>query len=161
MSGKISSHLLVFLEGSAEGEIDMDQYPYIILKTSDGSLEKKFAIVQGTGYNNGSLEKAETLDRTIGGGTSHSVGGNYRSWNPTFRVKEEEDRDGYGNMSDLETFYSLNNPQGTPSNTITFIDNAGTNYQVHIVGSLEKDILTFNVVGTNSLYFVRVNMIEV
>lgn len=140
----------------------MAEYDFIELKTSDGgaTLSKKFAVV-AAGYDDGTPDKAETLERTVGGGLNRNLGAIYKSWSPMIHVRHTEDREGYGTLADLEYFYNLNNPNGTPSDKITFIDHHGTSRTVLISGQLKKAILGFKIEGLNAWYVVAIRMLEV
>lgn len=135
---------------------------YIELQTSDGgaTLTKRFKVLT-QGYDDGTLDKAENLQRTIGGGIDHSVGEVYRSWNMIIRVRHTETDANYGTLADLRTFYNLNDPGGTPSNDITLIDHHQQSYTVHFVGSLESSVLGSMIEGEYAIFIVKVRMIEV
>lgn len=137
---------------------------YITLENSDASKSLKFRVLGGpeTDYNDGMLSKSQTLNKTIGGGIDASVGAVYRSWNPVIMVRHTELESGYGNLSDLETFYSYNDPGGTPSNIITFTDHhGGAGVDVIILGDFEKQILGVSIEGSNAWSHVRIQLHEV
>ena len=133
---------------------------YITFETSDEEVEKKFRVLLQD-YDDGTEEKAEEVKRTIGGGIDHSVGAIYKTWSMIIRVREEETEDGYGDRDDLVYFYSLNNPNGTPSNDITFTDHHGEEHIVHTVGSLSKDIMGCELEGPDAWYLYRLNLLRV
>lgn len=135
---------------------------YIWLKTSDGGAtkSKKFKVLTQD-YDDGTLEKAEEVNKTIGGGIDHSVGAVYKTWAPIIRVRHTETEADYGNVADLEYFFSLNNPNGIPSNDITFIDHHQTTYIVHLVGKLTKNLLSCEIEGTEAWYLYKLNFMRV
>jgi hypothetical protein len=135
---------------------------YIWLKTSDGgsTLSKKFRVM-AAGYDDGTAEKAESVKRTIGGGLDYNAGAVYNSWAPTIRVRHNETESDYGDLGDLDYLYRLINPNGTPSNQITFIDHHQTSRVVYMVGSLQKAMMGCKVEGDQAWFMVRVRLVEV
>ncbi len=133
---------------------------YIWLKTNDESLEKKFRVLEQD-YDDGTLEKSEEVNKTIGGGIDHSIGAVYKTWSPIIRVRHTEPEADYGNMADLEYFFSLNNPNGTPNNDITFIDHHQIEYTVHIVGPLTKSKMGFEIEGECAWFLYRLQFMRV
>lgn len=135
---------------------------YIWLKTSDGGVtkSKKFKVI-AQDYDDGTPEKAEEVNKTVGGGIDHSVGAVYMTWAPIIRVRHTESAPDFGNMADLEYFYSLNNPNGTPSNNITLIDHHQTTYIVHTVGKLTKNLLSCEIEGSEAWYLYKINFLRV
>jgi hypothetical protein len=144
------------------GGVLMTAVDYIWLKTSDNgvTLSKKFRVI-AQDYDDGTKEKAETVDRTIGGGVDHSVGSVYTTWSPIIRVRAEESETDYGNKSDLEYFYDLVNPNATPSNDVTFIDHHQIEYVVHLVGRMTKNLMGSSVEGTEAWYLYRLSFLKV
>ena len=142
--------------------LEMAQVDYIWLKTSDSgaTLSKKFRVLQQD-YDDGTLEKAENINRTIGGGVDHSVGGVYMTWSMVIRVRHTETETDYGNKDDLEYLWGLNNPNGTPSNDITFIDHHQVQYTVHTVGKLTKNLLGCQVEGECAWYLYKIKLMRV
>lgn len=140
------------------GKIEYRDFIWLI--TSDGSLAKKFKVLQQD-YDDGTLEKSESAERTISGGIDHSVGGIYTTWSPIIRVAFEDSRPDFGTVSDLEYFYSLNNPKDTPSNTITFIDHRQYEHKVRFMGPLKKNLITIAVEGEDAVFLYRLKMIKV
>lgn len=106
--------------------------PYITLTDSNSSKSKKFAVLQG-GWQK-SLNKLQTVDTTLDGNLDISVGAILEKHTYTIRVRETEDRDGYGTEEDLEYFYSLNSPGGTPSNVVTMTDHFGVSRDTYMLG---------------------------
>lgn len=135
---------------------------YIWLKTSDNGVtkSKKFKVLTQD-YDDGTLEKAEEINKTIGGGIDHSVGAVYKTWAPIIRVRHTETEADYGNVADLEYFFSLNNPNGIPSNDITFIDHHQSEYVIHLVGKLTKNLLSCEIEGTEAWYLYKLNFMRV
>src|SRR4030043_157480 len=98
---------------------------YMTLTNSNSSLSKRFRVI-AEGYDNGTPTKNQSLSRTVGGGIDVSQGGILRTWSPTIRVRHTEPVADYGTLANLETFYGYNNPNGTPTDKITFVDHHGT-----------------------------------
>lgn len=140
----------------------MTAYSYIELKSSDGTtINKKFRVVADGTYDDGTLEKAETMERTISGGTDYCAGGVYTIWNPTIMVRHTEPVTGYGTLAELKTLYSYNNPKATPSNRITFVDNHGTSNTVVFTGPFQQAVLGCMIEGNTAWYLVKVSMTKV
>jgi hypothetical protein len=126
---------------------------YFVLSTSTGSLTKRFQILQ-SGYKN-ILEKTQTVDKTLDGNLDISMGGLYLRFEYLVRVREQEDRPDYGDIADLKTFFSLNNPNGTPSNVITMTTNFGEEYNVVMLGSYSEQYLGVMITGPYSWALVQ------
>lgn len=143
LTGQEGSEISAYLEG------DTMAVDYIILTTSDSSLSKKFRVL-AQGYDDGTLEKAESRQRTLGGGIDHSAGAVYKIWNPVIKVRHTEAESGYGSLSDLEYLYSLNRPNGTPSNVITFTDHHSVENLVRFAGTFRKAYLGTSIEGSEA-----------
>lgn len=141
------------LSGYMEGTTVANKF--IWLKSSDLSLQYKFRVMQ-QGYTDGELQKMETRARTIGGGIDHSVGAVYQTWKMIVRVRHTESEANYGTLANLEAFYRLNNPGGTPTNQITFTDNHGIDYQVHMIGDFHKQFMGSAIEGAEAWSMVGV-----
>lgn len=144
------------------GGITVAATDFVWFKTSDAgaTLSKKFHFIADN-YDDGTLEKAEKINKTIGGGLDHSVGGIYKTWSPIVKVRHVETETDFGNRDDLEYFWSLNDPNGTPSNDITFIDHHQTEYVVHMVGKMTKNLLGTQVDGECAWYLYKINLMRV
>jgi len=142
------------------GGVLMTQVDYIWLKTSDLSIEKKFRVITQD-YDDGTLDRSEEINKTVGGGIDHSVGAIYKTWSMIIRVRHTETEENYGDRQDLEDFYSLNNPSGTPSNDITFIDHHQVEYTVHIVGKMTKNLLGCEIEGEYAWYLYKLNLMRI
>ena len=138
----------------------MAEYAYVWLKSSDNSISKKFRVI-AQGYDDGTLEKAENLERTIGGGVNQSQGAVYTIWNPIIRVRETETEVDYGNLSDIKTLYELNNPNGTPSNKITFIDHHGVQHLVLTSGAFKKALMGVKIEGNQAWFTLGLRLIKI
>lgn len=137
---------------------------YIVLESSDSSLSKYFRVAGGPegDYNDGMLTKSQEVNKTIGGGIDASVGAVYRTWNPTIMIRHEEDVSGYGDLEDLETFYSYNDPGGTPTNVITFTDHhAGAGVDIIMLGDFVKQTLGVSIEGLNAWFYIKLELHEV
>ena len=146
-----------YLEGVLMAAVD-----YIWLKTSDAgaTLSKKFRVLQQD-YDDGTLERSESLDKTVGGGIDHSIGAIYKTWSMIIKVRETESEADYGDKDDLEYLYGLNNPNGTPSDSITFIDHHQVEYTVHMVGKMTKNLLGCEIEGTDAWFLYRIQLMRV
>ena len=132
---------------------------YAVLTNSDKSLSKKFVVLY-EGYSHGQLMKGAQVNKTVGGGTDLQPSAVYRVWEPTIKVKETEELAGYGDLTDLETFYEYNDPDATPSNVLTFRNHYQEEFQVMTIGELGKLVVTQKVEGANAIYYVRLTLME-
>jgi hypothetical protein len=155
----VRSSISVRFGGDGTGAIVAER-DYMELKTSDASVVKRFRVL-AQGYDDGTLRKAESLDRTIGGGIDHSVGAIYVDWNPVIRVRHTEIDTDYGTLADLRYFYELNDPSGTPSNDVAFFDHHNIEHTVHLVGDFQKAIMGTKTEGTLAWVLVKVQLVEV
>jgi hypothetical protein len=126
---------------------------YFTLTDSSGSLSKHFQVLL-SGYKP-NLEKSQTIDKTLDGALDISMGGLYRRDEYLVRVRQEETRDGYGDLEDLRTFFSLNNPNGTPSNVITLVSHCELVYNVVMIGSFSEQLLGVMVEGQSAWSLVQ------
>ena len=131
----------------------MAHYKYFILTNSNSSLSKKFRVIL-TSYN-ATLEKSQTISKTLDGNLDVSVGGIYETHQYAIRVKQTEDEEDYGSLNDLETFFMLNDPNGTPSNVLTLTDHYGVDYSVYYVGNFSKAIMGVSIEGENAWFVVQ------
>lgn len=135
---------------------------FIWLKTSDAgiTLSKKFRVI-APDYDDGTIERSEDFNKTIGGGFDQSVGAIYKRWGMVIRVRHTEPLVDYGDMDDLVFFYSLNNPNGNPSNKLTLIDHHETEYQVYTSGNLTKSLMGCQIEGECAWYIYGLEFIKV
>lgn len=132
---------------------------YITLENSNASLTKKFAVIY-PGYNR-KKSKPTKFDKTIGGGLDYTAGAIYQQYEFVIRVRATEDRAGYGDKDDLETFFDLNNPSATPSNIITMTDHFDVNHDVLMIGSFDEKVLGVSIVGLYAWFTVMCNFQEI
>lgn len=158
LEGVERSSLGAFLDGTITGD-DSVANDYIWLKSSDNSIAAKFRVL-ARDYDDGTPEKAQSTKRTLGGGLSHSAGGIYYAWHPTIRVRHNETEADYGNIQDLVDLFELNNPNGTPSNVITFIDHHNQTHLVLMPGSLKKAYLGSEIEGSEAWALVSLTLQE-
>lgn len=122
----------------------------------------KFHVVL-QGYKTGLVKRGEERE-TLGGVIDVAVGHIY--WRATFVVfvahtlSAGEIADNQGNYSDLENYFKLNNPLGTPSNLITLVDHLGTTHTGFLRGDHIPEPLTYNIEGEHALYYIPINFME-
>lgn len=138
---------------------------YFTLTTSDNSKSKRFRVVFG-GYAN-TFDKAQSIDKTIDGVLDVSVGSIHEKYLFSVRVREEEPNDGdlyaddWGTESDLKYFYSLNNPLGSPSNHITFIDHYENTKTVVMVGDYNSQLQGIMTTGQTAWSIVNCSFLVI
>jgi hypothetical protein len=131
---------------------------YFVLTNSNDTLSKRFHVLF-EGYNP-TMEKSQTVDRTLDGGLDVSMGGLYEQHEYLVRVRHTEEEDEYeesdwGTLEDLKTFFSYNNPNGTPSNILVLTTHFGDDYDVLMVGSFAEKILGIEIEGIYSFYVIQ------
>ena len=131
----------------------MSHTKYFILTNSTGTLSKKFRVIL-TSYNV-MFEKSQNISKTLDGKLDVSMGGVYENHQYSIRVKHTEDEAGYGNLADLKTFFSLVDPNGSPSNVLKFTDHYGIDYLVYYVGNFSKSIMGVSIEGENAYFIVQ------
>ena len=126
---------------------------YFILTNSNITLSKKFRVLF-EGYVP-TVEKSQTIDKTLDGGLDVSMGGLYETHEYLVRVRYEETDSNYGTMDELKTFFSYNNPNGTPSNVLILTTHFGVNYNVMMVGNFAEKLLGVMIDGIYSFYVIQ------
>jgi hypothetical protein len=157
---EFKSNISAYIGESLEGE-SMVQ-PYITLADSTGTTVCNFRVIH-EGYTDGEMEKAGSVEPTIGGGVDVSMGAIRRKWEPIVKVygtASTVDEAGFGTRSALEYFFELNNPNGTPSNVITCTDHHGVGRSVFMIDTLQANLLTTLVEGSGAVFHVKIRMIE-
>lgn len=133
-------------------------YPYIILSNSNSSLTKRFKVISG-GYNV-VKEKGQSIKKTLDGHLDVSQGAIFDRHEYVIRTKEQEaDGSEYGTFGDLETFFSLNDPNATPSNVISFTDHYGVTRNIVMGQDLARQPLGAMIAGVDSGFLTKVTMI--
>lgn len=128
---------------------------YITLQDSSGS-GGYFAVVMG-GYQPIN-QRDQTVNKTAGGTYDISQGVNFEIHQYTIRCRETEERNGYGTFGELRRLWSLNNPNGTPSDRITFIDHFGTTKYCYFKGEFPWQAVTTILEGICAWYFVPITL---
>lgn len=138
----------------------MATFPYVIFEDSAAVKSVYFRVLQ-EGFDDGTWNRDESVRQTIGGGIDHSYGGLFRTWDMLIKVRATETESGYGNLADLEYFYKLNNPAGSPNTTIAFTDHHGSEMSVQLVGKMPKRPLSWQIEGTTAWFIYKVHVQEV
>jgi hypothetical protein len=138
----------------------MTEYAYMILADSVPTVTKRFRVI-ADGYDDGTLDKSQNVNKTIGGGLDASVGAIYKSWSPLVKIRHTEPVTDYGTLADLIYFYSLNNPGGAPNDRVTFTDHHGTPFTVLMLGTFKKQLLGCKIEGTEAWFIVQLNLQEI
>lgn len=132
---------------------------YFVLKNSNNTLERRFRVIHPN-YSE-VLEKAVSVNRTLTGNLDIAVGSVQKKYGFVVRVREEEPADGdiytvdWGTLDDLRTFYSYNNPNGSPSNVLTMTDHYGAESEVIMMGDLNAQIMGILVSGTSAWFTIN------
>ena len=126
---------------------------YFVLTNSNTTLSKRFRVLF-EGYVP-IIEKSQTIDKTLDGGLDVSMGGLYETHEYLVRVRYEETDSNYGTMDELKTFFSYNNPNGTPSNVLILTTHLGVNYNVMMVGNFAEKLLGVMIDGIYSFYVIQ------
>jgi len=126
---------------------------YFVLTNSNTTLSKRFRVLF-EGYVP-TIEKSQTIDKTLDGGLDVSMGGLHETHEYLVRVRYEETDSNYGTMDELKTFFSYNNPNGTPSNVLILTTHFGVNYNVMMVGNFAEKLLGVMIDGIYSFYVIQ------
>jgi hypothetical protein len=126
------------------------------LANSNTSLSKRFHVVVG-GYEPGFIKKG-TIEETLNGHIDYSVGSIQQMENLIIRVKHTSDDVNFGSVADLKTLFSLNNPNGTPSNVITYTDHWGVSHSIYLIGSFEQSLLTTTIDGVEAVSLIKITL---
>ena len=132
---------------------------YFTLTNSNSTLTKKFRVLH-SGYEP-ILEKSQGVKKTLTGGWDISSGGIRERHEYLVRCSEQdaEEGSGYGSLVDLKTFFSYNNPNGTPSNRLTLTDHFGNSWLVVMNGDFAPKIMGAAVEGPHSYYIVKASFL--
>jgi hypothetical protein len=125
---------------------------YVVLKTGDGTTLSKSFVVMLQDYDMGTQEKAETVNKTLGGGTDRSVGGEYTTWSMIVKVRGTEPNPTFGNRDDLEQLFA--------EDEILFIDHRQYEHRVKISGNMKKNLVTVATEGEDAIFFYRLKLIS-
>jgi hypothetical protein len=129
---------------------------------SSGSpaYSKRFPVVQG-GYKP-IKDKKINFQETIRGGLDVGVGSIYETYQYVIRVRaEEESPFELGTLSDLDYFYSLNNPaptSGSPSNIIVLTDHYGLPHYGYFDGQFVPEPVTTIIEGIYAWFMVPIQL---
>jgi hypothetical protein len=123
------------------------------------SRSKQFPVVQG-GYKP-IKDKKINFNETIRGGLDVGVGSIYETYQYVIRVRAEEEDIAYGTLSDLDYFYSLNNPaptSGSPSNLIVLTDHYGLTHYGYFDGQFVPEPVTTIIEGIYAWFMVPIQL---
>ena len=126
--------------------------PYFSLKDSVGNSKKFRAILSG---HEPMSEKMQGIQSTLNGGLDAAVGGIYRTHTYNVKVRATETESGFGSKADLEYFYNLNNPNGSPSNLLVLTDHFGNDHNILMVGQFLPSPLGVMIEGSNAWFIIR------
>ena len=132
---------------------------YITICTSGSEVNKKFyAILNGYTERH---KRAQSVDTNIEGQPLITNGGIYREFDYVLKLSHEMADTDFGTKDELIYMYDLNNPNGSPSDVITLVDNYGLFHTVKFSNDLELNPLTVTIEGTESYFYTPVKFIEV
>ena len=132
--------------------------PYVELLDSTG-CGSAFRIVQG-GWKP-IKNKTGEINRTAGGGIDYAVGDIYEIFDMVVWCRDTEDVAGYGDRAELERIYALNNPNGSPSNVITFVDHFSTSHDCYMVGDEIPQPLTTMISGLYAWFYIPIKLYKI
>lgn len=129
---------------------------YIRLISSGSSLDFKFKAVQWKPI----YQKAQQVERTIGGGIDVHTGAVQQTYRYILRVSYDyqEGEEDFGRYSDLIKFYALNNPNAVDSNLLTFFDHFGNEHQAWMTSDVSPDPITSIIDGECAWYMVPIEI---
>ena len=130
---------------------------YIVLTNSNGTVSKRFFVENDERFDE-PLDKSQSAERTLSGGHDVTYGSIYKSKQYTIQCRAVESDTNYGTKADLEYFYNLNNPNGTPTPVITLqdhlYDETGVSHSVLFTGKFKRRILTPMTSGPAAIFRV-------
>lgn len=126
---------------------------YFTLSTSDASVTKRFKVIQ-SGYRK-TITKVESVARTLSGQQDVSRGALYTMFEFMVKVRAEVEDSDYGTISDLETFFALNNPNATPSDKITLVDHYGDSFTCIFSKDFTSEPLGVMIEGLDAYFIVK------
>lgn len=132
--------------------------PYVELLDSTGS-GSAFRVVQG-GWKP-IKNKTGEINRTAGGGIDYAVGDIYEIFELVIWCRDTEEEVGYGDRAELERVYALNDPNGTPSNVVTFIDHFGNSHSCYMEGDQVPQPLTTIISGLYAWFYIPVRLFKI
>lgn len=133
----------------------MTSYNYIKISTSgSGPIEKKFKAIGWMPVK----EKLAEIVPTVGGKLDSVWGGVFSSNQYILKVPEavEVGQEAWGKKSDLDYFFSLNSPSGTPSNRLVLTDHYGATHNVWLVGKYAPEPLASIIEGTCAYFMIQI-----
>jgi hypothetical protein len=100
----------------------------------------------------------ETIDTSLEGALDVQRGGVYKVFQYVFRVRVDEVNPDYGSQADLEYFYLLKNPRGTPSDVLTLTDHYGNIWSVLLTGQYNPQAQTVYLDGPYAFALIPVTL---
>ena len=104
------------------------------------------------------MERKDTINTTLEGEYDISRGGVYKVFTYALRVRIEEDEDDFGSQADLEYFYSLNNPNGSPSDILFLTDHYENMWEVAMVGVYNPNASTIYLNGPYAFAIIPIEL---
>lgn len=138
----------------------MTTYSYIVLTDSNGPVygsSKRFKATQ----MRTPLMRTDDIKTALNGALDKSSGPILKTWRYVLRVPFASTDVNYGDKDDLEYFFTLNNPNGDPTDVITLTDHYGVTHQVFFVGNFDPENVTTILDGYNSHYMINIELREV
>jgi len=122
---------------------------YVTLNNSLGSGARRFraASLRIT------KSKAQDLQITINGGVDLTVGAVITRVNMVLYVPYVASPPD-GSYNDLVILYSLNNPNGSPTNQLQFTDYIGDTFTAYLIGDLEAEPLCGEHLDDSDAYYI-------
>lgn len=135
----------------------MTTQKYFTWANSNATVTKKFRVLMSGHIR--VLQKAMNIDYDLDGSPDVSMGSVREQYQFIVKVRHTEDEIGYGTKDDLEYFYRLNNPNGTPSPVITMTTHLGVVKNIILVGTFEESALGVMLEGNTAWFNVKTSMI--
>lgn len=129
---------------------------YITLTNSNSSLSKRFKAVELMDI----MERTDGWTTALDGSLDKSAGPIVQSWQYQLTVPYSVTDSNYGTMADLKTFFTYNNPNGTPTDVITLTDHFNATHSCFFFGKLDPKNLTTVLDGVNSRWIVPIALRE-
>ncbi len=130
---------------------------YITIANSNATLSKKFKVIL-SGFKE-PIKKAGKVSTTIDGALDVSLGSLRREWSYAIRVYHAPVDTSFGSKAELETFFSYNDPGGTPTNILTMTDHYGQTRSVVMLGDFDPQLLGVVISGSAASSIVMCHFI--
>lgn len=135
----------------------MATFAYIVISDSTASKVKRFKAIKMSMPK----QRTDSMQITASGAVDIAAGVILQYLQYTLKVPEESADSLYGTRLDLDYFFMLNNPAGSPSNLLTLVDHYGDTFTVAFKEDVAPSPITTQLEGNNAIYYIPVKFIKI